>query len=387
MKIDLILMSKLGLNDGGRETWFFNFLNEIKKDGDDLQITTISLPIKEKLLFTRFIDSNIIKNTIEVDVNKAKVIPLSIAFIIKASLKIWSLNKRSTKVVAVGGLYEMLTCLFSYPPIIYDGKKIAWLRTISHLEISKESKLLTKFLKEIELFLLKNYFDLVLVNGVDAYTYYKEFGIEPIVINNGIPIDKWYKPISTNVVEKPLTIAFIGRLSKVKGIVNFMNAIKLYNDKQQTSNNDIRFLVVGSGKYYDLIESNAQEFNIELLESVPNDQIPKILDKVDVCVALTFFSPTLGGCGLSNALLEQMCSGKLIIAWDNQIFTQILDKSNSILIEQNNDKGLADSFNFISNRFNELIQYRVNSQNKSLLFTSNMNKNLFIESLQNNDLQ
>lgn len=55
---------------------------------------------------------------------------------------------------------------------------------------------------------------------------------------------------------------------------------------------------------------------------------------IDVCVALTYSSTELGGGGTSNALMEQMAASKIIVAWDNPIFRQLLCDSSGYLVEQ-----------------------------------------------------
>ena len=75
--------------------------------------------------------------------------------------------------------------------------------------------------------------------------------------------------------------------------------------------------------------------------AVPNKDLPAVLKSMNACVALTFKSASGGTAGVSNALLEQMASGRAIIAWRNEIFEQILDDSSAILVEQGSVAGLA----------------------------------------------
>lgn len=68
-----------------------------------------------------------------------------------------------------------------------------------------------------------------------------------------------------------------------------------------------------------------------------NAALPGILPSIDVCVALTRSD---GGGGTSNAMLEQMAAGRVMLAWDNVIFRQWLHHENAFLAPQGDVDGL-----------------------------------------------
>lgn len=379
MKIDIIMMSKFGFSDGGRETWFNNCFNEMQTDQDDLQVVLYSLKLKPKNIVDFHLQGNNLIENYQIDLEKKKFLPLTLLFIIKIFFLIFKRNQRSPQVVAIGSLNEMLACFFSYPPILYKGKKIIWLRTISRREFGMKTKLLRLPLIFVEYMLLKFYFDRVLTNGKDTGDFYSNIGIDNKVINNGVNANRWFNNISLKPKENKISIAFIGRLEKNKGIIAFCNAIKLFNNR---GNNNISFKIVGQGSYMNnILELSKQEKNVEFINGIDNQKMPDFLKDIDVSVALTFSSNSMGGGGLSNALLEQMCSGNLIIAWDNPIFRQILDKSCAILVEQGNEIMLADTFAVISKDYDSMSSLRVKGQKLSLENSSKNNKNKFLEVL------
>ena len=379
MKIDIIMMSKFGFSDGGRETWFNNFFHEIEADQDQLQVVLYSLKLKpENIVDFHLKGKNLVENH-EIDTGKKGLIPLTILFIIKLCFFIFSKNNRSNQVVAVGSLNDMLACFFSYPPIIYKGKKIVWLRTISRREFGMKTKILRFPLIFIEYLLLKFYFDRVLTNGKDTGDFYTNIGIKNKVINNGVSKKKWFNAIDINQVNELVTIAFVGRLEKNKGIISFCDAIECFNKKK---NNNVQFIIVGQGGYRDKVISLTQkEKNVEYINGINNMQMPELLKKVNVSVALTFSSDSMGGGGLSNALLEQMCSGNLIIAWDNPIFRQILNEGNAILVEQDNIDMLVDAFIRVSAEYKNMTEFREKSQNLSIEYSTANNKKQFLDIL------
>ncbi|KJH55875.1 hypothetical protein [Acinetobacter calcoaceticus] len=142
MKIDMIMLSKFGFADGGRETWFNNCFNEMKADQDKLQVVLYSLKLKpENMVDFHMKGGNLIENH-QIDLGAKSFVPLTLLFILKLCFLMIRRNNRSSQVVAVGSLNEMLACFFSYPPILYRGKKIIWLRTISRREFGMKTKIL-----------------------------------------------------------------------------------------------------------------------------------------------------------------------------------------------------------------------------------------------------
>ncbi|MFL9557507.1 glycosyltransferase [Acinetobacter baumannii] len=379
MKIDMIMMSKFGYSDGGRETWFNNFFNEMNEDKDDLEVVLYSLKLRsENMVDFHMNGSNLIENH-QIDLGTKSFLPLTLLFILKLCLLITRKNNRSSQVVAVGSLNEMLACFFSYPPILYRGKKIIWLRTISRREFGMKTKILRLPLIFVEYILLKFYFDRVLTNGKDTGDFYSNIGVANKVINNGVNAERWFNEISTIPKEDKISIAFIGRLEKNKGIVEFCNAIRLFNKR---GSNNISFKIVGQGSCVNnVLELVNEEKNVEFINGLNNQEMPSFLRNINVSVALTFSTASMGGGGLSNALLEQMCSGNLIVAWDNPIFRQILNEDCSILVEQGNELKLVDTFAKISNEYNSMRELRLRSQALSLKNSSKNNKNQFLSIL------
>jgi glycosyltransferase involved in cell wall biosynthesis len=85
--------------------------------------------------------------------------------------------------------------------------------------------------------------------------------------------------------------------------------------------------------------NKAHEDGVLLYEGpVPNEQMPAVLSRIHACVALTYVRGNTdrfsGGAGVSNALLEQMAAGRVIVAWDNAAFNQVLDDNCAFLVPQ-----------------------------------------------------
>lgn len=348
MLIDLIMISKLGTSDGGREIWLKNFLQEIGgsvPDKNNLFFNLITLNKAEKNILNKEYDF-LIKNHIQYK-PIFKKIPISIKFIIFCLIKFFFKKKEAEHVLAVGGLEEALATVMGYSFRRVRGKRILWLRTIYTKEKGYLLNRFTqKFLLMFEIFIIKNFFDLIVANGDDTADFYRAYGVECHVIKNSIDLKKWSNPDS-NFSENKLDIAFIGRLAEVKGIKSFLDAIIVLKESMPTEN--IKFHVIGDGPFSVEVEKLANKNLLTYYGAIPNQDLPKIMKKFDCCVGLTYLSEFMGGGGVSNALIEQMASGKIMVCWANNIFYNVLNQDSCYFVNQGNIEELADTFLEISN--------------------------------------
>jgi len=344
-KIDLVMLSKLGVSDGGRETWLNNFLNYINKSDINVKFNLITLETSS---------NNILENENSYLVNKhykyshtLKKIPISLGFIFFCLYNFLFKKKESNDVLAVGGLNEAIATLFSYSLRGVSGNKILWLRTIYTKEKGYRLNSFTqKLILKIEIFLIKNFFDIIIANGDDTANFYRDLGVKCVVIKNSIDLKKWSNQVNTNNSEI-LKVAFIGRLSEVKGIQIFLDVIDLI--EQNKNINNIDFHIIGEGPYSSKLGKYKDKPLVHLYGAIPNNELPTLLQQMDVCVALTYLTNFLGGGGVSNALVEQMAAGKIIICWDNDIFRQVLDDESAYFIKQGDSLALAECLIEIKN--------------------------------------
>lgn len=340
MKIDLVMMSKLSPSGGGRETWLYNFLNEIIESQINVKFNLYTLATKEKTIINAKNDGLI--GAHKEYTHRGKIIPTPIGFSCYMLLnQLWK-RKNSEYVVAVGGLNEAIATFLSYSIFGVEKKKIIWLRTIYTKEKGyKLTRFSQKILIALEVILYNKYFDLVITNGDDTADFYRRLGINCHVIKNSIPLKKWHqlKPPSFRGI---LKIAFIGRLSEVKGIKNFLESIDYVKDTKYKDY--FEFHVVGDGPFEKQIRQYAADKLLIYHGAIPNTEIPDILKDIHCCVALTHLSDFLGGGGVSNALLEQMAAEKIIICWNNNIFRKVLDNYSGYFVNQDDSNALAECF-------------------------------------------
>lgn len=103
-------------------------------------------------------------------------------------------------------------------------------------------------------------------------------------------------------------IGYIGRLSKEKGIINFINAIPCVVKKK----NNVKFLVIGDGALKKEVEIYINKNNlcnyVRFVNWIPNNNIPKYLHELDLLVLPSYTE------GLPNIILEAMACGTPVLA-------------------------------------------------------------------------
>lgn len=339
-EIDLVMLSKLGLGDGGRETWLKNFLDQILKESKEISFNLITLTTDSSSLLNND-NKKLIDNHYTYKRNHEKI-PFSIGFIFFCFQAFFFEKKLADDVIAVGGLNEALATVGAYSFKKVKGKKIIWLRTIYTKEKGYALNYITqKIVLILEILILKHFFDIVIANGEDTADFYRNLGVDCTVIKNSIDLDRWIYLKKTDYVNI-INIAYVGRLSEVKGIKAFLEAIDYLQENNQIEG--FQFHIIGDGPYDNEVNEYSKRGLVKRYGAIPNSQIPAILEKMHCCVALTYITDFLGGGGVSNALIEQMASEKTIVCWDNNIFRNVLDDESGFFVEQGNSIGLAKSF-------------------------------------------
>lgn len=339
-KIDLIMLSNLEQSGGGRETWLKNFLDQIVAVDKKINFNLYTLKTDKDCLLNDH-HHGLINNHNQYTY-KNKKLPASISFVSYIAKELILKKKHSDHMLAIGGLEEALAGVFGYTLRGVKGKKILWLRTIYTKEKGYAlNKVTQKLLLKMEVFVIKYFFDTVIANGEDTAEFYRDLGIECTVIKNSIPLERWNRLQSTRDDNK-VKIAFIGRLSEVKGIEDFMKAIDIISITKDIK--DFEFHIIGDGPYAKQLEKYVKLDEVIIHGAIPNTKVPDILKEMDCCVALTYLTDFLGGGGVSNALIEQMAAGKIIVCWDNNIFRKVLNEESAYLVNQGDVDALIDTF-------------------------------------------
>jgi len=140
----------------------------------------------------------------------------------------------------------------------------------------------------------------------DAKTAISRFGANPekiTVIPNSVYVDMFHVSDHSN----PVNIVYIGRLSGLKGSYQLPQLVRyLY----QKLGKKIKFTIVGDGQLRRWLEKNLKGYPVIFTGSIPNKQIPDILQKAGVLILPSF----LEGFPLVN--IEAMASSVPVVCYD-----------------------------------------------------------------------
>lgn len=370
-RITLLMLSRMGHGDGGRETWLANFLDEIVRQGRHVKFDVIHQRAEPPTLLDAPSRRVAVADVRQVE-RRWGWCPVSIEFLVRLAFGRRHRLRRAP-VLAVGGLAEAVGALLVDPRGGRQGR-VMWLRSIYTRE--KSAQLpgpAMRWVAALERWVLGR-FGLVVANGEDTAAFYRGQGIESHVIANAVPLQKWTMPPPPT--DGRLRVAFVGRLADVKGIRQFLLAAELC---EQEAPGLCSFHVAGDGPARAEVEALAARLPLVFHGQVDNDTAREIVRDSDACVALTLSSPALGGGGVSNALVEQMAAGRILIAWDNDIFRQVLDASSSYLVHQGDVRALTDVFLHIARNRQDALDRAAQAARVSAHFSIGAHVDRFFE--------
>ena len=152
--------------------------------------------------------------------------------------------------------------------------------------------------------------------------------------------------------ERSNKIAYIGRLSEEKGILNFLDAIKILNKEK----NDLKFCIIGNGKLMPIIKKYIKENNlndkVEICGWINHDRLPEYLNEFKLVVVPSHTE------GLPNIILESMACGTPVLASSvGSIPTIVKNNRTGFLMENNSPECIAENIKriFIIQNLNELV--------------------------------
>lgn len=192
--------------------------------------------------------------------------------------------------------------------------------------------------------------DCVLVNAEAVRTWLVGDGYDPakiVVIRNGVDLTRFAAVAdrpelrrSLAVPESSRLVAVVSRLTRLKGIEDFLEAAAIVAAKR----GDVRFLIAGEPSpirnrvYLEELKSHAARLGISdrVIFTGLRSDVPALLSAVDVSVM-----PSLNE-ALSNVLLESMAAGSAVVATDvGGTAEALLDGTSGLLIPPGNPQEMA----------------------------------------------
>jgi glycosyltransferase involved in cell wall biosynthesis len=138
--------------------------------------------------------------------------------------------------------------------------------------------------------------------------------------------------------ERQNLIGYVGRLSEVKGILNFIQAIPRVLEERD----DLTFLIVGDGPQRERVEEFLVHHDlaghVRLPGWVPHDDLPGVLGELKLLVVPSYSE------GLPNIVLEAMACGTPVLATPVGSVPDIIrDGKTGYLLQDNTPELIADA--------------------------------------------
>lgn len=153
------------------------------------------------------------------------------------------------------------------------------------------------------------------------------------VVPNGVDVGRFARPRTPRAPDDPLTVLFLGRLERRKGVLVLAEAYAALRRRR----GDLALVVVGTGP--DEAEARralAADTTVRFLGAVAQDRLPGVLAEADVVVA-----PSLGGESFGIVLLEAMASGAALVASDLPGYRSVVDPDHALLVPPGDVDALA----------------------------------------------
>jgi len=137
---------------------------------------------------------------------------------------------------------------------------------------------------------------------------------------------------------REILIAYIGRLSEEKGVLNFVKAISLIHNE----NDKCRFMIGGDGDLRVKIEKYLNENNlsdeVKLTGWISHDELPEYLNELKLIVLPSYTE------GLPNIVLEAMACGTPVLATPVGAIPDIIkDGETGFILKDNSPECIAES--------------------------------------------
>jgi glycosyltransferase involved in cell wall biosynthesis len=341
LQIEFVCQSSMGRSDGGLETWAYQFLPALLRQYPDAQLRFIGARPVDHPDATAALLAEAGTNADRMNIRFFPIYPGKIPQIVSMfrqflAVKSAANDPKPDIVITAGTFLELFMVLLS--PLTRNAFKVTWLRTIwVDQKTYRIPKWLRPLVRRAEALILKQA-DLLLANGDDIAERYGRYDLKVGVIKNAVDLARWRVPPPK--LCDPIKVAYIGRLALDKGIADFIQLAQQM--KSGPHRDQFSFEVFGHIGQENMVREAAERGDVAWHGPVENSQLPATLAGLDVCVALTRSDPNSGGGGTSNAMMEQMAAGRIMLAWDNVIFRQWLNETNAFLAPQGDVAALAE---------------------------------------------
>lgn len=382
-RLHFFFNSKLIIGYGGVETWadyFLPLLSEVSDYEIHIYYVNDKNDIKPKVYYLWDNQYSIQLHSIDIENPHDNFFLknyLLYTFKIKAYLKdLDTVNVNEDHFIHIGSIMSGFCNKYLNLTNKYykNSKKIVWIRSKSVGEISQGASKIKQFIAAmLEKSIVKDS-SVLITNGYDTEKYYKDkyMKIKPNVecIPNVIMHNFLHINLKTNIENEKMNVVFAGRLHITKGFHYFEEISKM-------NNGELEFVAYGDDS-----NLNHKLNTISYYGKYNQSDLEDIFKSADVFLFLNLSS--MAG-GLSHSLLEAMSAGKVIVAWDNDIHSQVLNEKNAWLVPEGDTISLVNVIKDISGKklISEVMNKRIQVREDSKVYTPINHVNNFVKVLEN----
>jgi glycosyltransferase involved in cell wall biosynthesis len=232
---------------------------------------------------------------------------------------------------------------FKKKKIIFDAFISLYDSTVSDRKLIKEHSFLSKIVFMLDKTACRIADIVILDTKAHIDFFHNTFGVPKNKMTRifaSADEDIFY-PRGVDIKNDKFNVIFIGKYTPLHGIECIIEAAEVLTD-----NRDIHFTLIGKGQLYLKIRSMVKEKhlnNIEFIEWVEYEDLPKYIGKADACLGI--FSPSEKASRvIPNKVFQSMAMGKPIItARTPAIAESLIDGYNAVLCNPSDPVDLSNA--------------------------------------------
>jgi len=259
-------------------------------------------------------------------------------------------------------------------------KQIVWGVRASNMDVSRYDWLARTSLR-LSVF-LSRFPDAIIANAIAGKEFHRSIGYSTnrmMVVPNGIDID-CFKPDHSaglrvrdewGIDEKTVSIGLIGRLDPMKDHTTFLQAVKIFDQKECS----VRFVCIGDGKepYKSKIHSLCMTLGLNgsLIWTGVRSDMPAVYSALDIVTSTSSY-----GEGFSNVIGEAMACGVPCVVTDVGDSAIIVGETG-VIVPPEDPQALADGWRRMLKRLNDK-SYSIKEMARARI-VSHYNSEIFIQ--------
>lgn len=231
-------------------------------------------------------------------------------------------------------------------PFVFEVRDL-WPQTLVDMGILREGTVLTRLLRQLELWLYQHAARIVVLLP-RAWAYITPLGIPKkriVWIPNGVDLSLFPRlPDPVRDPAAPFTLMYFGAHGQANGLDNVLQAMKLLQDRQDER--VIHLRMIGDGTLKPALMQQARQLrlqNISFEAPVPKNRIPALAAEADAFVFNLIQAPVFHYGISANKLFDFMASGRPIVFSCDSANNPVQDAGAGLTVRPGKPEELAEA--------------------------------------------